>query len=579
MVALKPKQVASMVTRDGVRLDADIYQPDGQGPFPVLLMRQPYGRAIASTVVYAHPQWYAAQGYLVVIQDVRGRGSSEGTFRLFAHEVEDGYDTVQWAAQLPHSNGRVGMYGFSYQGMTQLYAAQAAPPALVALAPAMVGYHPYTDWAYEQGALVLQAGLGWAVQLAAETARLAGDRAAYRALHQAARQLPLSGSPCPEVLHRYGAESFWHDWLAHPQADAYWQGITPDLSRVDLPMLHVGGWFDPYLRGDVRLYRELAVRSQYPQPFWIGPWGHIPWGRRLGDRDFGSAASSPIDRLQVHWFDHWLKGQATDRFDPAPLQWFDLGQHRWRGFDHWPAAVKQTWYLHSRGLPSLCPQDGVLEPTPPPPQGVDSPTLPPAMDSAGEDGTVMDGAVIDGAVMDGAAVDTWVHDPWRPVPSLGGHSSIPPGPFERSHLDDRSDVLTYTSAPLTAAMAIAGDVTVTLLCQADAPSFDLSAVLSVVEADGRVYPFTQGYGRFDYPAGAYHPCGLALQPTCITLAAGQALRLSVSAACFPAYGLNPGTGAAPGDSDPFDARIITLSLACGGASGVTLSVIDSMADD
>ncbi|HSM82762.1 MAG TPA: CocE/NonD family hydrolase, partial [Nodosilinea sp.] len=134
-----------------IDLVADVYYPVGAGPFPVLLMRQPYGRAIASTVVYAHPRWYASHGYIVVIQDVRGRGSSGGEFDLFRHEAADGLATVQWAAQLPQSSGAVGMYGFSYQGMTQLYAAAQQPPALKALAPAMVGYDLYADWAYENG--------------------------------------------------------------------------------------------------------------------------------------------------------------------------------------------------------------------------------------------------------------------------------------------------------------------------------------------------------------------------------------------------------------------------------------------
>ncbi|NEP63187.1 MAG: CocE/NonD family hydrolase, partial [Symploca sp. SIO2G7] len=191
MLSVKPKQTYSLRTRDGVRLDADVYCPDGDGPWPVLLMRQPYGRAIASTVVYAHPTWYAAHGYIVIIQDVRGRGTSEGTFDLFVHEVNDGYDSVQWAAELPGSDGQVGMYGFSYQGMTQLYAAQAEPPALKVLAPAMVGYDLYYDWAYENGALRLQAGLGWAIQLAAETARLRSDHSAFNALRAASRNLPL----------------------------------------------------------------------------------------------------------------------------------------------------------------------------------------------------------------------------------------------------------------------------------------------------------------------------------------------------------------------------------------------------
>ena len=127
MLKVRPKETASMLTRDGIRLDADIYRPDAEDQFPVLLMRQPYGRAIASTVVYAHPIWYAAQGYIVVIQDVRGRGTSQGEFRLFVNETQDGEDTINWAATLPGSNGKVGMYGFSYQAMTQLYAATTKP--------------------------------------------------------------------------------------------------------------------------------------------------------------------------------------------------------------------------------------------------------------------------------------------------------------------------------------------------------------------------------------------------------------------------------------------------------------------
>ncbi|MGK7937327.1 MAG: CocE/NonD family hydrolase, partial [Xenococcaceae cyanobacterium] len=163
------KETVSMYTQDRVRLDADIYRPDTTEKLPILLMRQPYGRAIASTVVYAHPRWYASQGYIVVIQDVRGRGTSEGKFNLFAHEVEDGVDTINWVSRLPNSTGEVGMYGFSYQGMTQLYAAAKQPPALKVICPSMVAYNLYTDWAYENGAFCLQANLAWAIQLAAET--------------------------------------------------------------------------------------------------------------------------------------------------------------------------------------------------------------------------------------------------------------------------------------------------------------------------------------------------------------------------------------------------------------------------
>lgn len=250
MFKVLPKQTVSMYTRDGVRLDADIYRPDADGRFPVLLMRQPYGRAIASTVVYAHPSWYAAHGYIVVIQDVRGRGTSTGKFQPFTQEIADGEDTVNWVANLPGSNGQVGMYGFSYQGMTQLYAAATKPPALKTICPAMIGYDLYADWAYEGGAFCLQNNLAWAIQLATETARLQRDEKAYQALYKAYQNLPLDDAipTRPEVMKNFAPDSFYHEWLQHSQPDEYWEKLSPKtyLQEVDLPIFHIGGWFDNY---------------------------------------------------------------------------------------------------------------------------------------------------------------------------------------------------------------------------------------------------------------------------------------------------------------------------------------------
>lgn len=536
-LSVKPRQVHSLLTRDGVGLDADVYVPDDVGPWPVLLMRQPYGRAIASTVVYAHPTWYAAHGYMVVIQDVRGRGTSEGNFELFAHEVDDGYDSVQWAAELPGSNGQVGMYGFSYQGMTQLYAAQAKPPALKALAPAMVGYDLYRDWAYENGALRLQAGLGWAIQLAAETARLNGDKTAFNALRTASRNLPLNGSvtAAPEVLKQYAPDSFWHKWIAHPKDDDYWQALKPNLADVDLPMLHVGGWFDPYLTGDIRLFKEMAARSQHPQHLWIGPWCHIPWSRQVGEMDFGPEAMNPIDRLQVQWFDHFLKGQG--RLEPSSVHLFEMGSNRWRDLDAWPVATEVRQYrLQSSGLAGMRDDDGEL--------------------------------ILSSAASSTGRCDVLVHDPWRPVPALGGHVSWP-GSCDRIALEGRSDILTYTTPLLENDLAIAGEISVTLKIQTDAASYDICAVLSVVQPDGRVFNLTQGYRRTFAPDDTL--VTVPLQPTCFRLSAGQALRLSLSAACFPAYTVNPGTRADALDTVPtIEHQIITLMISHDGGTLLTL---------
>ncbi len=533
---VKPKQVQSLLTRDGICLEADVYYPHGEGPWPVLLMRQPYGRGIASTVVYAHPTWYAAQGYIVVIQDVRGRGTSGGEFQLFAHEVNDGYDSIQWASELPGSDGQVGMYGFSYQGMTQLYAAQAKPPALKVLAPAMVGYDPYQDWAYENGALRLQAGLGWAIQLAAETARLKGDATAFDALRAASRNLPLNGPMVadPEVLKHYAPDSFWHDWLAHPQDDRYWRSLKPDLTDVDLPMLHVGGWFDPYLTGDVRLFKEIAGHSQYPQHFWVGPWTHLPWSHKVGDRDFGPEAMNPIDRLQVQWFDYFLKGQG--RLGKNSVNLFEMGSNGWQRFEDWPAATEvQKYYLQSTGLAGMRADDGRL--------GIAAPTAP--------------------------GNDVLVHDPWRPAPTLGGHVSWPGGSCDRTALDGRSDILTYTTPMLESDLTVAGEVTVRLQIQTDAPSYDICAVLSVVQPDGGVFNLTQGYRRMLEPWD--RPVVVPLQPTCFRLKAGQAMRLSLSGACFPAYTVNSGTVTdAPNLVPTIDHQVITLAIHQGTETLVVL---------
>lgn len=538
---VRPRETVSMMTRDGCRLDADLYRPDADGEFPVLLMRQPYGRTIASTVTYAHPIWYASHGFIVVIQDVRGRGTSAGQFQLFIHEAQDGYDTVAWAAKLPQSSGKVGMYGFSYQGMTQLFAAQEKPTNLTAIAPAMVGYVPYEDWAYENGALLLQAGLGWAIQLAAETARLRQDTQAFQALYEASRQLPLTEENpiCPDVLQRYAPESFFHDWIAHPKPDAYWQGLTPTLSSVDLPMLHVGGWFDPYLRGDVRLYREMEARSHFPQVLWIGPWGHIPWGRMVGGRDFGPQAHSPIDRIQVDWFTQLLKEEETGLLEAAPVHLFEMGSNCWRQFQHWPQYSTEIWALESDGLAAMDPSSGRL--------------LKVATDEPGENAQP-------DVCQATSSTDWLVHDPWRPVPALGGHAGIPSGAFDRSALECRSDILTYTSAPLSVAMAAAGQIEATITCFSDRPSFDLSVVLSEVAPEGSSYPLTQGYGRFSARPGEWHTHTLKLQPTCFSIQAGYSIRLSISAACFPAYAVNPGTDIDDTTVRRIDAQIVTLGI-------------------
>lgn len=267
----------------------------------------------------------------------------------------------------------------------------------------------------------------------------------------------------------------------------------------------------------------MANRSQHPQHLIIGPWAHLPWGRKVGAKDYGKEATSSIDLLQIRWFDYFLKGKDTGIFAQSPITLFEMGSNQWRHFDQYPNHAQKTFYLTSNGLASIRDSDGKLSESPP----------------------------------SFSAEDILIHDPWRPVPTLGGHAAIPAGPFERSSLDCRTDILTYTSDPLEQDLTIVGDIAAEIYCTADVPSFDLCVILSEVYPDGRVYNFTQGYKRIETEE---FPLKIPLQATCIKIAQGDCLRLSLSAACFPAYPVNSGTGKLPFEERLIENKIITLKI-------------------
>ncbi len=203
--------------RDRVTLYADVYRPAGEGPFPVILMRLPYDKTQAENISYSHPSWYAQRGYMVVVQDVRGYWASEGEFTPFLHEAEDGYDTVEWAASLPNSNGRVGMYGFSYVGATQLQAALGRPPSLQTICPGLTGSQYYEGWAYNGGAFALAFNASWAAYLAMDDARKQGDDDATQNLLAAFLGAPnfYGHLPLKEYPPLVGADfgQYFFDWM------------------------------------------------------------------------------------------------------------------------------------------------------------------------------------------------------------------------------------------------------------------------------------------------------------------------------------------------------------------------------
>ena len=518
-----------MTTRDGTVLVADVWEPDGDGPFPVLLMRQAYGRRVGTSLCYAPPAWYARQGFIVVLQDVRGRGESGGAFELFRHEAADGADTVAWAAQLPNSNGRVGMFGFSFQGTNQLLALGEPCPALRAVATAMIGWDLRTDWAYENGAFPLRANLGWATQLAAATAGRAGDHDAQATLFAASRSMPFNG-PCPArppdtigLLERY---SHYGEWMAQPGAGPYWDRISPASHLPAIvangpAVLLIGGWYDSHLPGTLAAWHALA--GSVDTRLVVGPWAHFPWDRKLGALDFGADSITAIDQLQVAWF-HAHLSDATASPTAARVTLFDMGACVWRTMDALPDA-ETAFFLGGSGRAAIDMRDGVLAPEP------------------GENSD-----------------EYLVHDPWRPPAPVGGSFGSPPGPVDRHANDARADVLTFTTAPFAAARTLCGAVSLCAAVQTDAASFDLHGTLSRVTTSGATYPLAEGYGTFS-PNG--EACTLPMRATCATIAAGERLRLSIAAACFPAFPVNAGNGTRPVDATLAELEVIVLHVHTG----------------
>lgn len=520
------------VLSDGTTLVSDHYYPAGDGPWPTLLMRQPYGRDIASTVVYAHPVWFARHGYHVVIQDVRGRGDSEGSFYPFRSEGLDGAETIGWLRTHSACNGRVGMYGFSYQGATQLLAAAERPDGLECIAPHMTAVDLYHGWFYHQGALRLSSSLGWGVQMLREDARRLGLRDASDRLERAWASIRAQAAHVPYGQHPAiaGSESpsYVRDWFEHREPGEYWASmdVSTRLDRIHIPALHIAGWFDTYLEGSIAGYLALCkyAGSKFArehQYLIAGPWVHIPWGDRVGDANFGDAANLNTDEILLRWFNHWLKDSSAFSSDPR-IRYFAIGANEWRVADEWPSAASFPLYLRSNGNANSRKGDGTLAPNP---AASDEPR------------------------------DVFVYDPEVPVMAPGGFEALS-GPFDQSVAELGNNLLVYTSEPVFRATEIFGQPRVKLYAATSTGSADFTAKLVRVQPGGRAEFVSIGIARSTwlFAGGAYvadqiHEWEFTLEPVAFVLAAGDRVRLEIASSAFPLYDRNPSAEVSPADAD------------------------------
>ncbi len=538
---------------DGTELVSDHYYPPeapSSGTAPTLLVRQPYGRAIATTVVCAQPMWFARHGYNVVVQDVRGRGDSGGEFYPFRHEGRDGAETIQWLAGRPECNGRIGMYGFSYQGLTQLLAAAERPPALRCIVPAQTAGDLQRGWFYHHGALRLASTVGWATQMLKADARRLSDPAPGAALEAAWLNLPRLFAQAPYAsipeLTAPGLESYYADWVHHREPSNWWESfdISNRYDAIQIPALHLLGWYDTYLHGSAHLFESLRTHAgtataRDQQYLVAGPWTHIPWSRFAGETDFGADASLDTDLLHLRWFDHWLKDAGTFSNEPR-FRVFAQGINRWHTpsqlhlatLPRAPSASERGFpgcrlFLRSDGRANSAKGDGRLDSTPP----------------ASEEPR-----------------DTFVHEPEVPTGSPGPGGA--PGQFNQTRSSQLNHLLVYRSAPLDLPVHVCGAPRVEIHATSRLSSADLVVKLVRHTPDGRALNLCHGVARSTWMFGAHglnadavQRWDFELEPTSCVFGAGERIGIEIAGAAFPLYDRNPGGETAPHEASPRDWRI------------------------
>jgi uncharacterized protein len=512
--------------RDGVTLRANVYRPAGSRTWPTLLTRTPYGKHVPGELLWAgvDPVEVARRGFLVIVQDTRGRFASEGEWDPFRFEREDGFDSVEWAAKLDGSNGRVAMFGGSYCGNTQWMPALERPPSLVAISPLMTWSEPMDGLFARGGAVELGITLHWS-------------------LFTGLDHLDRHGGPQSELLRRADAVIAEWDRLGE---QGYWELPVSDMrmirrhrlaelgsihaldspavadrcrvagsyDRVDVPSFNTAGWYDVFLQGTLDNYQAMTALGHEARLL-VGPWSHERFADPIGEELFGIRAGrdgAPVhanldwNDFQLAWFRQHLEPDSAVELSETPVRIFVMGRNEWRDESSWPLERTSTerWFLHSSGFLST--------------------TSPDADDGASE----------------------FFYDPGNPVSTVGGHTAMwpgyPAGAMDQAAVEARADVLVFTSEPLEKELEVTGRVRVVLHAESSAPSTDWVARLCDVHPNGRSRNLCDGILRVTGGAQRCRRYEIDLWSTSNAFLVGHRIRVHLTSSSFPRWDRNLNTG-------------------------------------
>ncbi|HJT72030.1 MAG TPA: CocE/NonD family hydrolase [Terriglobales bacterium] len=538
--------------RDGIRLSTDLYFPEGVGvKLPVILIRTPYNKQVR----WLQPaiNFFAGQGYVVAVQDVRGKFESQGDYVISAADPQDGYDTDDWLSAQSWSSGKIGTYGCSYLGDVQVMQARLRNPKLAAMIPQAAGssitYRYFGLW--NGGALELAAGLGWFRDFGSKVYIHFPDSTSHEAFlaskkyfdiapklppinyQEAWRALPLIGA----VRRLGGPPTDWEAVVSHAPGDPWWDQfgyVKPD-DHFDTPSLQVNSWYDFGIGETLyqfNLFRTNAVdtRGRDNQFIVISPTPHCASESAtehtvVGSRDLGDAQFD-YWQLYLHWFDYWLKGISNGVTSMPKLQIYVMGRGQWRSENEWPLARTKftNYYLHSDGHAN----------------------------SRFGTGTLTTNAPSD------EVSDQYFYDPGTPVPSVGGPvcctgtTEAPAGSFDQSGVEIRNDVLVYTTPVLSKGIEVTGPIKAVLYVSSSAKDTDFTGKLVDVYPDGTAYNVQEGILRARYREGfektvwikpnTVYPVIICLEATSNYFPPGHRIRLEVSSSNFPRFDRNLNTG-------------------------------------
>jgi len=532
---------------DGTLLAIDIYRPDAPGKFPALVERTPYDKTKSSEIQVSAHTFFAERGYIFLVQDTRGRFASEGKFYPFLDDGwlqnRDGYDTVQWIAQQPWSEGTVGVLGGSYTGQHAYMIAPTQPPALQAMFVRESASDLFDHWVYRGGAFELGFVAAWSTRtfgpdIVARAPADVGTDGAKRRLDAAIASqdkdywhLPVDTYP---QLRWAPGWQYFYDWVGQNKDGPYWwqQNVGRNHHRFQVPVYHLGGWYDIFLKGTIQNFLGLqesagTAVSRENQKLVIGPWIHGPANVSkvdVGELKFPGADAVDYNAIRLKWFDHWLKGIDTGVTREPPVLIYVMGANRWRTENEWPPARARITPYYLRGGPGASQvslYDGRLSAEAP----------------AGAEGPV-----------------SYAYDPRDPVPTLGGNTLyIPSGPTDHRKADARS--LTFTTEPLAEDLEVTGPVKAVLYAMSSAVDTDWVVRLSDVYPDGRSILIVDGILRARYRDSMTEPSLIApdrvyrydidLWATSNVFKAGHRLRVSVTSSNFPRWDRNLNTAESP----------------------------------